>query len=55
MFGLTFESPDQLVGDVVGKTHHQTVCGQSSHHDLGEIRTEKAIRPTLPEKKERMG
>jgi len=26
-----------------------------SHYDLGEIRTEKAIRSTPPEKKERLG
>ena len=26
-----------------------------NHDDLGEIRTEKAIRSTLPEKKERLG
>jgi hypothetical protein len=26
-----------------------------SHYDLGEIRTEKAVSPTPPEKKERLG
>jgi len=27
---------------------------QPSHYDLGEIRTESAVRPTPPEKKERL-
>lgn len=48
----TFKNPDQLVGDVVRKIHH---VWPMSHDDLGEIRTETAIRSTPPEKKERLG
>jgi len=35
------------------KSTPQKVCGHQSHYDLGGIRTESAIRPSPPEKKER--